>query len=351
MEFACLLGTRCASGTTTSNLVLWSPKASREPQRSGAVISYLIRRIMQAIVVLLIVTMLVFGILHLLPGSPARALLGVKASAAAIRQFNRVNGYDRPVWVQYWLYVDHLCHGNLGFSYHLDQSVGSLLELDLPKSALLVGLAYAVALVVAIPLGIWQAIRRNRLDDYALTAVTFVGYSMPTFWLGLLLILALSIHLRLLPAEGPQGATVGAVLDQPTALILPVLTLAIVTIALFGRFMRSAAIETLLQDHIRTARAKGASQSGVVFRHVLRNSILPIITLIGLSLPGVLSGAVIVESLFNYPGMGWLFWQAASDQDFPVLMGFTVVVGAATVLGTLLADVCYAVADPRIRYK
>ncbi len=311
---------------------------------------YVLRRSAQSLVVLVIVTIVVFAILHFLPGSPARAILGIKASPGAIRAFNAANGYNRSLPVQYVLYLDHLVHGQLGFSYHLDQSVGSLLTLDLPKSALLVGLSYLIALIIAVPMGLAQALRRNRPLDHGFTAFSFVGYSMPVFWLGMLLIIVFSVKLHLFPAEGPQGASVGNVLQNPSGLVLPVATLTIVTVAQFSRFMRSAAIDTMLQDYIRTARAKGVPRRSVIIRHVLRNSLLPIVTLVGLSLPGVLSGAVVVEALFNYPGMGWLFWTAASAHDYPVLMGFTVVVGAATVIGNLVADLAYAAMDPRIRY-
>jgi peptide/nickel transport system permease protein len=314
------------------------------------VTNYLVRRSAQALVVLVIVTIIVFSMLHFLPGSPARALLGVHATPGTIRAFNQANGYNRSLPIQYLLYVDHLLHGKLGFSYHFDQSVGSLLVLDLPKTALLVGVSYIVALLIAIPVGLAQALRRNKLLDHTFTTVSFVGYSMPTFWLGMLLIIAFSIQLHWLPTEGPQGASVTNVLHDPKGLVLPIATLTIVTVAQFSRFMRSSAIDNLLQDYIRTARAKGASQRQLITRHLLRNSLLPIVTLVGLSLPAVLSGAVIVEAIFNYPGMGWLFWTAAGAHDYPVLMGFTVVVGAATVVGNLIADLAYSLLDPRIRY-
>ena len=312
---------------------------------------YLARRVSQSVAVLLIVTVVVFSILHFLPGSPARAMLGIRATPGAIAAFNNANGYNRALPVQYLLYIDRLVHGNLGFSYHFDQSVGSLLSLDLPKSAVLVGASYVLALVIAIPMGIAQALRREKVMDHALTAFSFVGYAMPTFWLGILLVVWFSADLHLFPSEGPQGATVGAAFTNPSALVLPVATLTIVTVAQFSRFMRASAVENLLQDYIRTARAKGLSNWRMVTRHLLRNSILPIITLVGLSLPSVLSGAIIVEALFNYPGMGWLFWTATGAHDFPVLMGFTIVVAVATVLGNLLADIAYAVADPRVRYQ
>jgi peptide/nickel transport system permease protein len=312
---------------------------------------YLIRRIGHAIIVLIIVTIIVFSILHFLPGSPARALLGVHATPAAIAAFNAANGYNRSLPVQYIDYLNRLIHGNLGFSYHFDQSVGSLLALDLPKSVLLIGSSYVIAVLIAIPMGVVQALRRYKLSDNVLTTLSFIGYAMPTFWLGILLLVVFSSTIHVFPPEGPQGASVSASLSDPSALVLPVATLTIVTVAQFSRFMRSAAIDTLLQDYIRTALAKGTSRWQMVRRHLLRNSILPLITLIGLSLPGVLSGAIIVEVLFNYPGMGWLFWTATGAKDYPVLMGFTVVIAAATVLGNLLADIAYAAADPRVRYQ
>lgn len=300
---------------------------------------------------LFIVTVVVFSILHFLPGSPARALLGIHATPGAIRAFNEANGYNRALPIQYIDYLDRLVHGNLGFSYHFDQSVGSLLSLDMPKSALLIGSSYAIALLIAIPLGIVQALRRNKVTDHTVTTLSFIGYAMPTFWLGMLLLVLFSAKLHILPPEGPQGASVSASLSDPSALVLPVATLTIVTVAQFSRFMRSSAIETMLQDFVRTALAKGDSRWQLVRRHVLRNSVLPIITLAGLSLPTVFSGAIIVEALFNYPGMGWLFWTATGAHDYPVLMGFTVVVAVATVVGNLIADIAYAWADPRIRYQ
>jgi peptide/nickel transport system permease protein len=177
-----------------------------------------------------------------------------------------------------------------------------------------------------------------------------VGYAMPVFWLGILLILFFAVKFNLFPAEGPQGATVGAILGQPMALVLPVATLTLVTVAQFSRFMRSAAIDNMVQDYVRTARAKGVSEQRILFHHVLRNSMIPIITLLGISLPTLLSGAVVTESVFNYPGMGFLFWTAAQVHDYPTMLGFIVVVGAATVLGSLVADVLYAFVDPRVRY-
>src|SRR5579875_3358091 len=184
--------------------------------------AYVVRRLLQSLVVLILVTMVVFGILHFLPGSPARAILGARATPAAIAHFNAVNEYNRPLPAQYVAYVGRLFSGNLGFSYHFDQSVSALLGEDLPKTALLVGLSYVIALLIAVPVGVVQGLRRNSLIDHGFTAAAFIGYSMPTFWVGMLLVVVFSNSLRLLPPEAPQGATVSAVLQQPKALVLPV---------------------------------------------------------------------------------------------------------------------------------
>jgi peptide/nickel transport system permease protein len=314
-------------------------------------LAYVIRRIVQAIFVLIGVTIIVFVIIHLLPGGPAKAILGPKASPVQIHDFIVQNGYNRPIWRQYLSYMNRLLHGDLGFSYAANQSVDALISQALPKSALLVGLSYVVSLAIAVPLGILQAVRRNKPLDYSVTVVSFVGYSMPEFWLGILLISAFAITIPIFPSSAPQGDTVAQILSQPRALVLPIATMTIVTVALFSRFMRSAAVETLVQEFIRTARAKGMSEIHILRRHVLRNSLIPIITLVGLSLPAALAGDVIVESVFNYPGMGLLFWKAATTHDYPVLLGVTIVVGVATVAGNLLADVVYANVDPRVRYS
>ncbi|MDA8292485.1 MAG: ABC transporter permease [Actinomycetota bacterium] len=313
-------------------------------------IGFVLRRLVQSVLVVIGVTIIVFVLIRLLPGGTARATLGPRATAAEIHAFVVANGLNHPIPVQYVLYLKRLLSGNLGYSYHYNESVASLLATNVPKTALLVGLAYAVSLLVSVPLGIYQAVKRNSVGDYAVTAVAFVGYAMPTFWAGMLLILGFAITWPVLPAEAPQGATVGAILSQPSGLVLPVVTLAFVNFAMFSRFMRSSAIENLVQDYIRTARAKGMRSWWILYRHLLPNSLGPIVSLVGLSLPVVLSGAVVAEAVFNFPGMGLLFWNAALKQDYPLMMGFTVVVSVATVLGSLVADICYAIIDPRVRF-
>jgi peptide/nickel transport system permease protein len=221
---------------------------------------------------------------------------------------------------------------------------------DLPNDILLVGGSLVLALLIAIPLGVVQAVRRNKLTDYTATGVSFVLYSMPPYLLGLLLISVFAVNLRLLPAEAPQASTITGVLSDPAGLILPIATLTLVTCALFSRYMRSSAIENLAQDYIRTARAKGLGQMAILSRHLLRNSLIPVVTLVGLSLPAILTFGLIVEELFNFPGIGLAYYNAAVNGDYPVVFGVTVLVALATVLGNLFADVAYAVLDPRVRY-
>jgi peptide/nickel transport system permease protein len=311
---------------------------------------FITRRLLQSIVVVLLVTVIVFILLHLLPGGPARAQLGARATPAAIANFNHQMGYDRPVPVQYWNWLTELVTGNLGFSVKFNQSVVSLIGERLPKTLVLTVLATLFALVVAIPLGMVQAVKRNHAADYAITCGAFVFYATPPFFLGVVLIVMFSVYLPILPAEAPQSSSLGVILSQPAGLILPVLTLALLTIAQFTRYMRSSVIENLAEDYVRTARAKGAGERTVLIRHVLRNSLIPVATLLGLSLPAIFSGALITEAVFNFPGMGQLFWTAAQTQDYPIMLGITVLVGVATVIGSLLADLAYAVLDPRVRY-
>jgi peptide/nickel transport system permease protein len=208
-----------------------------------------------------------------------------------------------------------------------------------------------VSLAFGIPLGLYQAVKRYTVGDYVLTGVSFLGYATPTFFVGLLLVEWFSVDVHLLPPFAPQGTSVGQILSQPKALILPVLSYAFVLYALWSRYMRSSVMDNLVQDYVRTARAKGASERRVLWGHVFRNSLMSIITLLGLSLPTLVAGAIFIEVVFNYPGMGLAFYNAALNVDYEVLLGFTVLATLATILGNLLADVSYAVLDPRVRYS
>jgi peptide/nickel transport system permease protein len=220
----------------------------------------------------------------------------------------------------------------------------------LPKTLVLVGISTVVAVLAAVPLGVLQVVRRNKPIDYALTGTAFIFYAMPAFLLGELLILYFAIDFHWFSSEAPQSSSVVGILSDPRDLVLPVLSLAAITIAAFSRYMRSSMMEAMTEDYVRTAKAKGASQNRVLYRHALRNALIPLITLLGLSIPGIVGGALITETVFNFPGMGLLTTQAAINNDVPLLLGTTFVAALATVAGSLLADILYAIVDPRVRY-
>jgi peptide/nickel transport system permease protein len=309
---------------------------------------FLLRRSAQAVVVLLFVSVIVFCLLHLLPGGPARAILGVHATPTAVAAFNRENGLEGPLPVQYWHWLTGVLSGNLGFSFVQNESVASLLGQRLPKTAFLAGISVVLAVLIAVPVGFYQAVRRQRAGDYVQTTVTLVLYSTPAFWVAIILIDVLAIRLHVVPAEAPQGAF-STVLSDPQALVLPVLTITLVTVAAFSRYIRSSVLDELAQEYVRMARSKGAGSGVILFGHVLRNAAGPVVTLLGLSLPFIVSGTLITEYVFNYPGVGLLAFSAATSQDYPVILGVVIVVAAATVVGSLLADITHAVLDPRVR--
>jgi peptide/nickel transport system permease protein len=315
------------------------------------VIGYIVRRLFIAVIVVIGVTFISFGLLHLLSNSPAYTVLGAKARPEAVAAWNKANGYDRSFLAQFFSYLGGIWHLDFGYSYKLSQSVNSLFNENAGRSAYLSGAALVLSLLIAMPLGIAQAVKRNSVGDYAVTSANFILYSMPSFLLGLILIQFLALDTNIFPpgVSDTVTSTWGAV-THPRQLFLPIITLTAINVASFSRYMRSSALDNLAQDYIRLARAKGLSQRAVLFRHLLRNACLPMITLVGLSIPTLLAGNLLIEVLFNYPGLGLLFWNALQSEDYNVLLGYTVLGGALTVLGNLVADVAVAAADPRIRY-
>jgi peptide/nickel transport system permease protein len=301
------------------------------------VTTYLVRRVLQAVVVVVLVTLIVFGLIRLAPGSAAADVLG---TGSAHQQF----------LVQYLTWLGRALHGDIGHSARENLSVGALLAASLPRTLVLTGISTVIALVVAIPVGLIQAVRRNSATDHVLRGLTLVFYGMPAFVLGSVLILFLGVDLRLFGAEAPQMPGIVGVLTDWRDLTLPVLTLTLVTVAIFARNMRASAVDSLTQEYVEAARARGAGQRRVLAAHVLRNSLVPLVTLLGLSLPQIFGGALVVESVFNMRGMGWQLWFAAQNHDFPVTLGFTLVIAVAAAIGSLLADVGYALLDPRVRY-
>jgi peptide/nickel transport system permease protein len=314
------------------------------------VVGFLIRRTGQALIVLVIVTAVTLGIVHLFPGGPVKALLGPRATPDQVAYYNHLYGFDQPFYVQYIKWIGQLLHGNFGFSDKLNQSVASLIGQDLPKTIVLVLIGTIVSLIFGIPLGVYQAVRRYTIGDYVLTGISFLGYATPTFFFGLLLVDWFAVQTHIFPPFAPNSASVLSILGDPRALVLPVVAYAFLLYALWSRYMRSSVMDNLVQDYVRTARAKGASERQVIWGHVFRNSLVSIVTLLGLSLPTLVAGAIFIEVVFNYPGMGLAFYQAALNVDYQVLLGFTVLATVATVLGNLLADIGYAILDPRVRY-
>jgi peptide/nickel transport system permease protein len=300
------------------------------------VTAYLARRVLQAVAVVLLVTLIVFGLLRLAPGGATAAVLG---SGSAHQEF----------LAQYLVWLGHVLGGNLGRSLRLNESVGALLAASLPRTLVLTGVSTLLALLIAVPVGLLQAVRRNSAVDHLLRGLTYLFYGMPPFVLGSVLILYFAIDKHFFGAEGPQAPGIAGVITDPRDLTLPVLTLALVTIAIFARYMRSSALDSLGQEYVEAARARGGGERRVVVNHVLRNSLVPVVTLLGLSFPQIVGGALVVEILFNIQGMGWQIWQAAVNHDFPVTLGFTLVIGVAAAVGSLLADVGYALLDPRVR--
>jgi peptide/nickel transport system permease protein len=312
------------------------------------VTGYLVRRCLQSLLVMLIVSLIVFIMLHALPGGLVRAQLGPRASTYSVDQLERTEGLLKPLPVQFGIWLQHLLEGNFGFSYKLNQPVGELLVHYLPRTLLLVGISSALTVAIGVPMGLWQGSRRNKPDDHALSASMLILYAMPDFLLGVILIILLSLDLPVLPSTASAFGT-----RMPTdiaVLVLPIATLTLGNVSYYSRYMRSSVIDNLLEDHVRTARSVGNAPRRVLMKHVLRNSLGSTITNLGLTLPYVFSGALIVEELFNFPGIGLLFWNASQARDYPVLLGVVLVVTASTVVGSLLADIGYAVMDPRVRY-
>ena len=311
-------------------------------------ISYLIRRFGQAILVMLIVSVIVFVILHALPGGLVRAQLGPRASTYSVDQLERTEGLLKPLPVQFGIWLLHLLQGNFGFSYKLNQPVAGLLAHYLPRTLLLVGISSVLTVAIGVPMGLWQGYRRSKPDDHALSASMLILYAMPDFLLGVILIILLSLDLPVLPST---ATSFGASLPTDiSVLVLPIAALTLGNVSYYSRYMRSSVIDNLLEDYVRTARAKGNSARRVLVKHVLRNSLSSTITNLGLTLPYVFSGALIIEELFNFPGIGLLFWNASQSRDYPVLLGVVLVVTASVVVGSLLADIGYAIIDPRVRY-
>ncbi|HEX3616042.1 MAG TPA: ABC transporter permease [Solirubrobacteraceae bacterium] len=313
-------------------------------------LGYIIRRLFVAVIVIIGVAAITFAILHYLSPTPAYIVLGSKASKLAVAIWDRQHGYNRSELAQFISYLGNIVHGNFGFSYKNNQSVTALFQEDGPISAYLSGAALVLSLIIAIPLGVAQAVKRNSPGDYAATAINFTLYSMPSFFLGLILIQIFALDLNIFPpGVSDDVTTIGAAITHPNQLFLPIITLTLLNVASYSRYMRSSTLDELAQDYIRLARAKGLSERVVLSRHLFRNASLSMITLVGLSIPYLVAGNLLIEVLFNINGLGLLFYNAIGNEDYNVMLAYTLLGALLTVLGNLFADVAIATADPRVR--
>ncbi len=304
--------------------------------------SYLIRRFLRALLILIGVSIITYLLLFLLPADPARQVAGRTASVEQVEQVRQQLGLDRPLYEQYGRYVARLVTGDLGRSYVQRARVSELIGARLPASLQLMAGAIFCELLIGLSLGIFAAFRRNTRADQAMMLGAFVFVSTPQFFLGYLLLFVFAVGLGWFPIGG-YGT-----LRQ---LVLPSLTLGLIGAGWYARMMRSSVIEVLRQDYVRTARAKGLARARIVFTHVVPNALLPILAMIGLDIGAFMGGIVVVESVFGWPGIGQLTWQAIQQIDIPIIMGVTLVSACAIVTGNLLADLLAPLIDPRIRLK
>ena len=304
--------------------------------------TYVARRFLTAIPTLVGVATVVFFMVHLLPGDPARIIAGPTASEADVERVREQLGLNLPLWDQYLYFMGHLLTGNLGQSARTGDTVLHEILQRLPYTAELAIISTVLATVIGVTLGVLAATRHNTRLDLLISGVSVFGVSMPVYWLGLMLIVVFAIDLHALPAAGAQ---------DPLGFLLPSVTLACFSMGLVARQTRSAMLEVLGQDFVRTARAKGATRRSVLVRHALRNALLPVITAIGLQFGALIGGAVLTESVFGWPGVGRLMLDSIFSRDYPVVQGVVLLLATAFVLINLLVDLLYAYVDPRIRYS
>jgi peptide/nickel transport system permease protein len=295
------------------------------------------------------ISILMFGMLHFIFPSPAIVVLGARASLVTVNVWNQQHGFNEPWLLQYWHYLVGALHGNLGFSYKANQTVTSLFAERWQLSAFLTGASLTLAILIAVPLGIYQAVRRNKVDDQIVSSIAFTLYAMPDYLFYLIVIQVFAFWLPVFNYEAAQASTLWGIISDPRDMTLPIVAFALLLVAGYSRYMRSEAIDTLAQDYIKAARAKGLPERLVLLRHLVRNACLPMITLVGLSIPALLAGNLIAEYTFNYQGLGLLFYDSLLNEDYQVLMAYTLLGGILTVAGNFVADIALTVADPRIR--
>ncbi len=314
-------------------------------------LGFIVRRLLGAIPLLFGISLILFTIVHLAPGGPLDVYAdNPSVSPEALQQIAARYGLDQPVPMQYVLWLKAMVTGDWGFSIRSGKPVLGEILVRLGPTLELGGLALIISLLIAIPLGIVSASRRGSKLDTTLTLISFAGISTPVFWLALLLQLLFSVELGWLPSAGYQSIGNGTFGDRLAHLVMPAAVLSLATVASWSRFVRAGMMDVLNQDYIRTAYAKGRSESGVVFLHALRNALIPAVTVIAVDFASVISGAVITETVFAWPGIGRLFMESMNGRDYPMLMGLMMMGSLGIVIANIVADLAYAALDPRIRY-
>jgi peptide/nickel transport system permease protein len=319
---------------------------------------YVVRRLLLGVLTIVVITFVVYALLWALPEKPYAFLINRPNQSLAQKQAIIARfGADKPFIYQYWIFLKNLTHLDLGDSLTQHTTVANAIGLRVGNTAILMISSYIVTLLIAVPIGIISAVRQYSKLDNIVTSLSFVGISLPNFWFGSMLIFAFAVfpHEHGFPTIFPEGGmhsnNATGILDLAWHLVLPVVVLAVQGIAQYARYIRSSMLEVLSQDYIRTARAKGLADRRVVLRHALRNSLLPLITLMGLDIPQLFVGAVVTEFVFNWPGMGRLFVDSASSNDYSILLGILLILSIFVVIGNLIADLAYTWADPRISYE
>ncbi|MFS0556766.1 ABC transporter permease [Brevibacillus sp. 179-C9.3 HS] len=311
---------------------------------------YLVRRVLQSILVLFLITVVSFGLMHAAPGGPLKVMLspGLSQEAQLVQMKNL--GLDQPVHVQYIRWIGNLLQGDLGHTFKNNIPVGDILWPTVWNTFVLMSVAWGLSMLIAIPWGIYNSTRQYCLSDQIASIVAYLGFAIPTFWFGIMLQQLFAMQLNLLPLSDmwTMGKE-GQISDLILHLILPVTVLTLVNIAQYVKYTRASMLEVLEQDYVRTARAKGMKERRVIFRHTLRNALIPVVTIIGLDLPTLVAGAALTESVFNWPGMGRLFVEMAVAREYSVLMSITLLISFMVIVGNLLADLIYALVDPRVQ--
>lgn len=312
---------------------------------------YILKRILIAIPVLIGITIIDYAIMCL-AGSPLGMLQGPRVSEGALEAKKIALGLDKPFYIQYFIWLGQLLRGNMGYSMKSYQSVSSLIGSHLGPTLLLMGVSLIISLLIAIPAGIYSAVHQYSKGDYAVVTFSFLGSSVPGFFLSLLLIYIFTVKLKLLPSSGmvTLGAG-GGIGDVAKHMVMPVIVLAASMAGSNIRYIRSAVLEILQQDYLRTARAKGIGRFKVIYKHALRNALVPIVTVIGMEIPVLFGGAIIIEQVFSWPGLGLMTMSAISSRDYPVIMGVCLLSAVVVLIGNLVTDILYALVDPTIQLQ